>query len=85
MALADFDTEIEKTKDADIKAYAAELRASKPLYALPACVEDCTKWLAMLRKDYPIASKNITLLASDENFKSIVQFKLWDTEYVEHK
>jgi hypothetical protein len=50
-------------------AYAAELRACKPLGALPACVEDCTDWLAMLRKNYSIASKKITLLASEENFE----------------
>ena len=78
-AFANFDAEIKKTKDADIWAYAAELRACKPLAELPACVEDCTNWLAMLRKNYPIASKNITLLASEQNFKSIVELKLWDT------
>ena len=77
--------EINKTKDADITAYAAELRKCEPLGALPACVEDCTKWLAMLRKDYPIASKNITVLASEKNFKSIVEFKLWDKESDQHK
>ena len=76
---------MEKTKAADIKAYAAELRACKPLGKLPACVEDCSKWLAMLRKDYPFAPKNITLLASEENFNSIVEFKLCDTESDEHK
>ena len=84
-AFADFDDEIKKTRDSDIWAYAVELRACKPLGALPACVEDCTKWLAMLRKDYPFAPKNITLLASEKNFNSIVEFKLCDTESDEHK
>jgi hypothetical protein len=77
--------EIDKTKDADIAAYAAELRACKPLDALPACVEDCSNWLAMLRKDYDIPPANITLLASEENFASIAKFKLWDTESDQHK
>ena len=77
--------EIDKTKDADIAAYAAELRACKPLGALPACVEDCSNWLAMLRKDYDIPPANITLLASEENFASIAKFKLWDTESDQHK
>ena len=84
-AVADLDAQINKNKDADIWAYAAELRACKPLAELPACVEDCTNWLAMLRKNYPIASKNITLLASEENFKSIVEFKLWNTLSYKHK
>ena len=77
--------EIEKTKDVEIAAYAAELRACKPLGALPACVEDCSNWLTMLRKDYDIAPANITLLASEQNFESIVKFKLWDTQSDQHK
>ena len=68
-ALSKFNAEIDKTKDAEIAAYAAQLRACKPLGALPACVEDCSKWVAMLRKDYDITPANITLLASEENFE----------------
>ena len=36
-ANAELNAEIDKTKDAEIAAYAAELRACKPLGALPAC------------------------------------------------
>ena len=84
-AHAELNADIDKTKDAEIAGYAAELRACKTLGELPACVEDCSNWLAMLRKDYDIAPANITLLASEENFESIVKFKLWDTESDQHK
>ena len=61
------------TSDDDTEKIAEELHKGNPRFLsnLSSCTDDCKIWLQMVREDYPIPSKNITVFASEENFKEI--------------
>ena len=76
---------MEETKGFDIETNAERLHKAKPIANFPNSTEDCRIWLEMLRKDFSIPPKNITLFASKENYDQIVGSKLWDENSKKHE